>query len=71
MNLYEEVRLYRTAEERERYDNMADLYAVINSLQALEKAHIKDCITAKVRNDRTDDGIRVAAILCTLWSQPF
>ena len=46
-NLYEEVRLYRTAREREQYDNLADLYAVINSLQALEKAHIKDCVTAK------------------------
>lgn len=30
-----------------RYDNMADLYAVINTLQCLEKAYIKDCITAK------------------------
>lgn len=46
-NLYEEVRLYRTAREREKFDNMADLYAVINSLQALEKAHIKDCVTPK------------------------
>jgi len=39
--------LYRTARERERFDNLADLYAVINSLQALEKAHIKDCVTSK------------------------
>lgn len=46
-NLYEEVRLSRTAREREQYDNLADLYAVINSLQALEKAHVKDCVTAK------------------------
>lgn len=47
-NLYEEVRLYRSSREREKYDNLADLYAVINSLQALEKAHIKDCVTPKV-----------------------
>lgn len=26
---------------------MADLYAVINTLQCLEKAYIKDCVTAK------------------------
>jgi len=45
--LYEEHRLYRTAREREKYDNLADLYAVINSLQCLEKAHIKDSVTAK------------------------
>ena len=30
-----------------RYDNMADLYAVINTLQNLEKAYIKDRVTAK------------------------
>jgi len=45
--LYEEMRLYRTAREREKYDNLADLYAVVNSLQCLEKAYIKDSVTAK------------------------
>lgn len=30
-----------------RYDTMADLYAVINTLQALEKAYIKDAVNAK------------------------
>ena len=30
-----------------RYDNMADLYAVINTLQCLEKAYIKDLVTPK------------------------
>ena len=30
-----------------RYDNMADLFAVINTLQALEKAYIKDAVTPK------------------------
>ena len=28
-----------------RYDNMAELYAVINTLQSLEKAYIKDHIS--------------------------
>ncbi|CAG2107927.1 unnamed protein product [Medioppia subpectinata] len=46
-DLYEEVRLYRSARERESYDNLADLYAVINSVQCLEKAYIKDSVTAK------------------------
>lgn len=27
-----------------RYDNMAELYAVINTLQSLEKAYIKDAV---------------------------
>lgn len=45
--LYEEVKLYRTAREREKYDNMADLYAVINTLQSLEKAYIRDAVQPK------------------------
>lgn len=45
--LYEEVKLFRNAREREKYDNMADLYAVINTLQNLEKAYIRDCVTPK------------------------
>jgi len=39
--------LYRSAREREKYDNMADLYAVINTLQSLEKAYIRDAVLAK------------------------
>ncbi|XP_074601356.1 vacuolar protein sorting 28 [Brevipalpus obovatus] len=46
-NLYEEVRLYRTSRERENYDNLADFYAVINTIQCLDKAIIKDCVTPK------------------------
>lgn len=45
--LYEEVKLFRHAREREKYDNMADLYAIINTLQNLEKAYIWDCITSQ------------------------
>lgn len=43
--LYEEVKLFRNAREREKYDNMADLFAIISTLQQLEKAYIRDCIT--------------------------
>ncbi|KAF7261847.1 hypothetical protein EG68_00827 [Paragonimus skrjabini miyazakii] len=45
--LYEEVRLTRDARDREKYDNLAELYAVINTLQCLEKAYIKDYINSK------------------------
>eukprot|EP00794_Sanderia_malayensis_P001088 gene1088-429_t len=45
--LYEEVKLYTTNREREKYDNMAELFAVINTLQCLEKAYIKDAVTPK------------------------
>lgn len=45
--LFEEVKLFRNAREREKHDNMADLYAVVNTLQHLEKAYIRDCVTPK------------------------
>ncbi|XP_058802314.1 uncharacterized protein LOC131670611 [Phymastichus coffea] len=45
--LYEEVKLYKNAREREKYENQADLYAVVNTLQHLEKAYIRDCVTPK------------------------
>ena len=41
------IRPLRSAREREKYDTMADLYAVINTIQCLEKAYIKDAITPK------------------------
>lgn len=45
--LYEEVKLYSNAREREKVDNMAELYAVINTLQWLEKMYIKDVVQPK------------------------
>ncbi|XP_069355912.1 vacuolar protein sorting-associated protein 28 homolog [Maniola hyperantus] len=45
--LYEEVRLYRNAREREKHDNMAELYAVVSTLQHLEKAYMRDCVRAQ------------------------
>lgn len=43
----EEVKLYRLPTERERFDNMADCYSLINTIQQLEKAYIKDAVTSK------------------------
>ncbi|KAK3929978.1 Vacuolar protein sorting-associated protein 28-like protein [Frankliniella fusca] len=45
--LFEDVKLFRNAREREKYDNMADLFAVVNTLQHLEKAFLRDCVTPK------------------------
>ncbi|KAF2362198.1 Vacuolar protein sorting-associated VPS28 [Trinorchestia longiramus] len=42
--LYEEVKLYTNAREREKNDNQAELYAVVNTLQNLEKMYIKDVV---------------------------
>lgn len=48
--LMEEIKLYRNPREREKIDNLAELFAVINTLQCLEKAYIKDSVQAKVPN---------------------
>ena len=48
MSRLEEVRLYRNPREREKMDNLAELFAVINTLQCLEKAYIRDSVKNKV-----------------------
>jgi len=45
--LFEEVKLSRNAWEREKYDNLADLFSILTTLQHLEKAYIRDAVTAK------------------------
>jgi len=45
--IMEEVKLYRNPREREKIDNLAELFAVINTLQCLEKAYIKDAVEPK------------------------
>lgn len=47
MSQYEEIKLFRLPSERENYDNLADCYSVMNTIQHLEKAYIKDAITSK------------------------
>lgn len=41
----EEVRLYENARQREEIDNRANVYSLIQTIQALEKAYIKDAVT--------------------------
>ncbi|GAV06566.1 hypothetical protein RvY_16532 [Ramazzottius varieornatus] len=43
--LNETVKLFKNNRERDWYENLSDLYAVVNSIQHLEKAYIRDCIT--------------------------
>jgi len=45
--LMEEVKLSRNPREREKNDNLAELFAVMTTLQCLEKAYIKDCVPSK------------------------
>ncbi|ORY78039.1 vacuolar protein sorting-associated protein 28 [Leucosporidium creatinivorum] len=43
-NLDEEVRLFTSNADRERYDELATLYGIIISLDYLEKAYVRDSI---------------------------
>jgi hypothetical protein len=46
MSLYQEVRLFSNASQREAFDNKAELYSIIKTIQELEKAYIKDALPA-------------------------
>lgn len=41
----EEVKLHENAREREEFDNRANVYSLIQTIQALEKAYIKDAVS--------------------------
>ena len=43
--LQEEVKLYENARQREEYDNRANVFALIQTIEALEKAYLKDSVT--------------------------
>ena len=47
LNLDEELKLYTNSREREKYENMADLYSIIVCTEHLEKAYIRDSITSQ------------------------
>jgi len=46
ISLDEEVRLYTTNAEREKYNTLATLYGIIVTLDYLERAYVRDAITA-------------------------
>ena len=42
----EKVKLFETRKDREKYENMSELYSLIYSVERLEKAYVKDSIKA-------------------------
>lgn len=46
-DLMQEVRLYDNAAERERLENMENMYSILNSLECLEKVFSRDYIPPK------------------------
>lgn len=49
------IKLYETAEERERFDNMAELYSLILTTEKLERAYVKDAIKTEDYVQACDD----------------
>ena len=46
LNMDEEVRLYTTNAEREKFETRATLYGIIVGLDYLERAYVRDSVTA-------------------------
>ena len=46
LNLDEEVRLYTNNAERERLESQATLFGIVIALEFLERAYVRDSITA-------------------------
>eukprot|EP00775_Hariotina_reticulata_P006864 gene6864-7080_t len=42
-----EVKLWNNTKEREKYENLADLYAILKCTEKLERAYVRDGVTAK------------------------
>jgi ESCRT-I complex subunit VPS28 len=51
VNLDEEVKLYGNSAERDLYESLAEIYSIIITLDAIERAYLKDSIT---ENDYTE-----------------
>ena len=47
VNLNQEVKLYQSSRDREDFDNRANLFSIIQTIQALEIAYIKDAVSPK------------------------
>lgn len=60
-----EVKLWNDRRERERYDNLADLYSIIRATEKLEKAYVRDIIPPA---DYEADCLKLIAQFKTLTS---
>jgi ESCRT-I complex subunit VPS28 len=56
--LDQEVRLYTTAQQREKYESLAELFSIIVTLDKLEKAYVRDSIS---QSDYTPACLRLVA----------
>jgi hypothetical protein len=69
LNLDEEARLYTTNAEREKYGLLATLFGIIVALDYLERAYVRDSVTAAeyvppLESESPERLCRVEAELC-------
>ena len=58
INLDEEVKLADTAAERDLYESLAEIYSIIVTLEALEKAYLRDSIKESEYTETCDRLLR-------------
>lgn len=51
LTVTQEVKLTNSANERDLYDSLAEVYSIIITLEALEKAYLKDSVAATYYTD--------------------
>eukprot|EP00899_Mesostigma_viride_P004964 jgi/Mesvir1/14469/Mv05178-RA.1 len=59
-----EVKLYTDRAEREKYESLADLFAIIKTTEKLERAYVRDAITPQQYEPACYDLIAKAACAC-------
>lgn len=65
----QEVRLWSNNAERERYENLADLYAIIATTERLEKQYIRDSIPVSEYAAGQSDRVKLPLIVLILCAQ--
>ncbi|PVG03490.1 putative VPS28-protein [Serendipita vermifera] len=65
LSLDEEVRLYTSNTEREKYESMATLYGIIVALDYLERAYVRDAVPA---GDYAPKCVQLLGRYKTMWS---
>jgi ESCRT-I complex subunit VPS28 len=65
LSLDEEVRLYTSNTEREKYESMATLFGIIVALDYLERAYVRDAVSA---SDYTPKCTQLLGRYKTMWS---
>lgn len=62
ISLDEEARLYQTNSEREKYESLGTLYGIIVALEYVERAYVRDAISAAQYDEPPQH--RITRLLC-------